>query len=175
MGILTISLVLSLLLFLTPFVKAESVKSWEDLAPHQGRNSYHRIDGKLRQQMFLAVFDQIQRLYRGSVDGQIYEEIVLLCPETADFLYSPPQPASTENSVISSRTISMIHTRYAGTHSRPTNLKTWQAEIRDPDCKQLVSENTIEALTSRSRRRLTARCQLSSSAIAVKVKLSSQP
>ena len=92
MGILTVSFFLSLCLFLTALLKAESVESWEDLTPYRGRDAYHRIDGKLRQQMFLAVFDEIQRLYSGSVEGQIYEDVVLLCPQTADFLYSKFTP-----------------------------------------------------------------------------------
>ena len=92
MGITSIGLALSLLLSFAPFLMAGSVKSWEDLKPYQGRDSYVRIDGELRQKMFLAVFDEIQRLYGGTVDGQLHEEVVLLCPQTADFLYSEFTP-----------------------------------------------------------------------------------
>ena len=92
MEIVSISFALSLLLFFTPFLLAGSVKSWEDLKPYRGRDSYRQIDGELRQKMFLAVFDEIQRLYRGRVDGQLHEEVVLLCPQTADFLYSQFTP-----------------------------------------------------------------------------------
>ncbi len=92
MGITSIGIALSLLLSFAPFLMAGSVKSWEDLKPYQGRDSYVRIDGELRQKMFLAVFDEIQRLYGGTVDGQLHEEVVLLCPQTADFLYSEFTP-----------------------------------------------------------------------------------
>ena len=92
MGITSIGLALSLPLSFAPLLMAGSVKSWEDLKPYQGRDSYVRIDGELRQKMFLAVFDEIQRLYGGTVDGQLHEEVVLLCPQTADFLYSEFTP-----------------------------------------------------------------------------------
>ena len=92
MGIVSIGFALSLLLTSTPFLMAGSVKSLEELKPYRGRGSYLQIDGDLRQKMFLAVFDEIQRLYRGTVDGQLHEEVVLLCPQTVDFLYSQFTP-----------------------------------------------------------------------------------
>ena len=92
MGIVSIGFALSLLLAFTPFLMAGSVKSLEELKPYRGRGSYLQIDGDLRQKMFLAVFDEIQRLYRGTVDGQLHEEVVLLCPQTVDFLYSQFTP-----------------------------------------------------------------------------------
>ena len=88
----SIGFAISLFLFCTPFLMAGSVKSLEDLKPYRGRDSYLQIDGEMRQKMFLAVFDEIQRLHRGTVDGQLHEEIVLLCPQTADFLYSQFTP-----------------------------------------------------------------------------------
>ena len=46
--------------------------------------------------MFLTVFDSIQDQYKGTVDGQIHEKIVLLCPETSDFLYSQFTPSQVQ-------------------------------------------------------------------------------
>ena len=37
--------------------------------------------------MFLAVFDEIQRLCRATVDGQLHKEVVRLCSQPVDFRY----------------------------------------------------------------------------------------
>ena len=70
------------------------VSSWEELELYKGRKAYRKIEGELRQKMFLAIFDGLQRLDGGNVDGQLHANVVLLCPETADFLYTrftPPR------------------------------------------------------------------------------------
>jgi len=64
------------------------VSSWDELKLYSGREAYRKIEGELRQNMFLSVFDGLQRLYGGTVEGQLHENVVVLCAETADFLYT---------------------------------------------------------------------------------------
>ena len=64
------------------------VSSWEELELYKGRKAFRKIEGELRQKMFQSVFDGLQRLDESNVDGQLHENVVLLCPETADFLYT---------------------------------------------------------------------------------------
>ena len=66
----------------------ESVSSWEELQAYTGPQSAQKIQGPMRQEMFRAVYDAIQDEYGGTVDGQIHEKVVLLTPQTADFLYT---------------------------------------------------------------------------------------
>jgi hypothetical protein len=81
------------------------VSSWEELELYKGRKAYRKIEGKLRQKMFMSIFDGLQRLDGGdglqrldggNVDGQIHANVVLLCPETADFLYTRFTPTEVE-------------------------------------------------------------------------------
>lgn len=72
------------------------VSSWEELKVYTGRGAYQKIEGQLRQKTYLAVYDGLQQLYGGTVDGQLHEEVVLLCPETADFLYSGFTPTEVD-------------------------------------------------------------------------------
>ena len=93
--ILTILFVTSLLLS-ELIVAGPPVSHWEELAPYTGRNAYQKIDGALRQQMFLAIYDGLQKSYGGTVEGQLHENVVLLCAETSEFLYSHFTPTTVD-------------------------------------------------------------------------------
>ncbi len=93
--ILTILFVTSLLL--SGLIGAgPPVSHWKELAPYTGRNAYQKIDGTLRQKMFLAIYDGLQKSYGGTVEGQLHENVVLLCAETSDFLYSHFTPTTVD-------------------------------------------------------------------------------
>ncbi len=66
----------------------EFVSSWEELQAYTGPQSAKKIQGPMRQKMFRAVYEAIQDQYGGTVDGQIHEKVVLLAPQTVDFLYT---------------------------------------------------------------------------------------
>lgn len=63
------------------------VRTREDLKPYTGLEACQIITGKLRQEAFLANYHQLKVNYSGAVEFQLRRQLVLLCPQTADFMY----------------------------------------------------------------------------------------
>ena len=61
--------------------------SWDDLRAYTGLASAERIVGEQRRAAYIVNYNQLDVNYSGTVDFQLRRELVLLCPQTADFLY----------------------------------------------------------------------------------------
>ena len=69
--------------------------SWDDLRAYTGLASAKRIVGKQRRAAYIVNYNQLDVNYTGTVDFQLRRELVLLCPQTADFLYRTYTPERT--------------------------------------------------------------------------------
>ena len=69
--------------------------SWDDLRAYTGLASAERIVGEQRRAAYIANYNQLDVNYTGTVDFQLRRELVLLCPQTADFLYRTYTPERT--------------------------------------------------------------------------------
>ena len=72
-----------------------TVNSWDDLRAYTGLASAERIVGEQRRAAYIVNYNQLDVNYSGTVDFQLRRELVLLCPQTADFLYRSYTPERT--------------------------------------------------------------------------------
>ena len=61
--------------------------SWEDLRAYTGLAGAERIVGEQRRAAYIVNYNQLDVNYSGTVDFQLRRKLVVLCPQTADFLY----------------------------------------------------------------------------------------
>ncbi len=69
--------------------------SWDDLRAYTGLASAERIVGEQRRAAYIVNYNQLDVNYSGTVDFQLRRELVLLCPQTAEFLYRSYTPKRT--------------------------------------------------------------------------------
>ncbi len=69
------------------------VNNRDDLKAYAGREAAERIVGELRRKAFLLNYEQLGINYGEGVDFQLRREQVILCPQTAEFLYSEFTPS----------------------------------------------------------------------------------
>ncbi|MCY4113063.1 MAG: hypothetical protein OXG33_03860 [Chloroflexi bacterium] len=69
--------------------------SWDDLRPYTGLAAAERIVGELRRAAYIVNYNQLDVNYTGTVDFQLRRDLVLLCPQTAEFLYRSYTPERT--------------------------------------------------------------------------------
>ena len=69
------------------------VESPDDLRAYTGLAAAERIVGEQRRAAYIVNYNQLDVNYTGTVDFQLRRELVVLCPQTADFplsrLYAP--------------------------------------------------------------------------------------
>ena len=70
------------------------VQNREQLGAYVGRHAVERIVGTLRQRAYLLNYEQLGINYGENVEYQLRREQVILCPQTAAFLYSQFTPAT---------------------------------------------------------------------------------
>ena len=70
------------------------VQNREQLEPYVGKHAVERIVGALRQRVYLLNYEQLGINYGENVEYQLRREQVILCPQTAAFLYSQFTPAT---------------------------------------------------------------------------------
>ena len=75
--------------------KGPTASSWEDLRAYTGLAAAERIVGEQRRAAYIVNYKQLDVNYTGTVDFQLRRELVLLCPQTADFLYRSYTPERT--------------------------------------------------------------------------------
>lgn len=70
------------------------VKTAGDLAAYTGLNAVDRIAGAWRQKCYVMNYEQLAVNYGNNVDFQLRQAQIILCPQTADFLYQKyiPKP-----------------------------------------------------------------------------------
>ncbi len=66
-----------------------------DLRAYTGLASAERIVGEQRRAAYIVNYSQLDVNYAGTVDFQLRRDLVLLCPQTADFLYRAYTPECT--------------------------------------------------------------------------------
>ena len=69
-----------------------AASSWEDLGCYTGLAGAERIVGDKRRAAYIANYNQMDVNYRGGVEFQLRRNMVLLCPQTAQFLYQSFTP-----------------------------------------------------------------------------------
>ena len=70
-----------------------------DLKTYTGKNAANAIVGKWRKAAYLANYNQLKINYGNNVDFQLRQNQIILCPQTADLLYSRemvPKPSYTK-------------------------------------------------------------------------------
>ncbi|MCY3784079.1 MAG: hypothetical protein OXG79_09870 [Chloroflexi bacterium] len=75
--------------------KGPTANSWVDLRAYTGLAAAERIVGSDRRAAYIVNYNQLDVNYTGTVDFQLRRELVLLCPQTADFLYRTYTPERT--------------------------------------------------------------------------------
>ncbi len=65
-----------------------AVTTWEGLAKYTGRRALGQIVGDLRKRAYQLNYDQLEINYGENVEFQLRRQQVILCPQTAEFLYS---------------------------------------------------------------------------------------
>ena len=70
------------------------VQNWQQLEAYTGRRAAERIVGPLRQRAYLLNYEQLGINYGENVEYQLRREQVILCPQTADLLYSQFTPTT---------------------------------------------------------------------------------
>ena len=69
--------------------------SREDLREYTGLAAAERIVGEQRRAAYIINYNQLDVNYTGAVEFQLRRNLVLLCPQTADFLYRSYTPERT--------------------------------------------------------------------------------
>ena len=69
-----------------------AASTWEDLGCYTGLAGAERIVGGKRRAAYIANYNQLDVKYRGGVEFQLRRNMVLLCPQTAQFLYQSFTP-----------------------------------------------------------------------------------
>lgn len=69
--------------------------SWDDLRPYTGLAAAERIVGEQRRAAYIVNYNQLDVNYTGTVDFQLRRDLVLLCPQTAEYLYRSYTPERT--------------------------------------------------------------------------------
>jgi len=72
--------------------KGKPVSTWEDLRPYTGKAARDVIVGEERRKAYMLNYDQLRINYGENVEFQLRREQVILCPQTADFLYTKFTP-----------------------------------------------------------------------------------
>ncbi len=76
------------------YLSGAKVTTREGLAPYTGRDAWKRLVGENRQEAYRLNFRQLGINYGDTVDFQLRQEQVLLCPQTVDFLYGQFTPTT---------------------------------------------------------------------------------
>jgi hypothetical protein len=76
------------------FTGSEATSS-EDLQAYTGLAAAERIVGKQRRATYIVNFNQMDVNYSGAVEYQLRRQLVLLCPQTVNFLYGSFSPECT--------------------------------------------------------------------------------
>lgn len=74
--------------------KDDKVKSFQELKAYTGKAAVKHIAGENRQKAYLLNYNQLKINYGENVEYQLRREQVILCTQTADFLYSEFTPTS---------------------------------------------------------------------------------
>ena len=72
--------------------KGRKAATWEQLEPYTGRDAYKAIVGERRQQAYRFNYEQLGINYGDNVEFQLRGQQVILCPQTAEFLYGQFTP-----------------------------------------------------------------------------------
>ena len=72
-----------------------TVNSPDDLRVYTGLAAAERIVGQQRRAAYIVNYNQLDVNYSGTVDFQLRRELVVLCPQTAAFLYRSYTPERT--------------------------------------------------------------------------------
>lgn len=68
--------------------------SWDGLRPYTGEAAAERLVGEDRRTAYRLNARQLHINYGGGVEAQLRDRMVILCPQTAAFLYGPFTPAA---------------------------------------------------------------------------------
>jgi hypothetical protein len=78
-----------------PLLTGSVAQTWDQLAAYTGAQAVQALVGEDRQQVFEVNAAQMRANYDGGVDFQLRETCVLLCAQTASFLYDKFTPRQT--------------------------------------------------------------------------------
>jgi hypothetical protein len=66
----------------------KTAKTTSDLQGYTGKKAVDAIIGKWRKEAYMGNYNQLAANYGDNVDFQLRKELIVLCPQTADYLYS---------------------------------------------------------------------------------------
>ena len=74
--------------------QGDKAETWDDLKAYTGKGAAGRIVGEDRRRAYLLNYEQLGINYGEAVEFQLRREQVILCPQTAKFLYSHFTPTT---------------------------------------------------------------------------------